>query len=190
MGCDYLTPQLINHVVFSSATPPRLTNTVNPVLIIQLAVCLSGRPLTLPVSLLSTSPCSVRCSDKQDNEVLLYNTAAFKVMQHYTKGDVQTGRNSPTLWQEGCWIYRLFYHNLQGNAWSPSSSTLLPFWFLKYPLAMSQCFSFNIDCSQDTAGCDYRSHRAKQCFPSSGPVPQYLHTSNYRFLPIKALHLG
>lgn len=45
MGRDYLTPWLINHVV-SSATSTRLTNTVNPVFIIQLSVCLFGKPLT------------------------------------------------------------------------------------------------------------------------------------------------
>lgn len=70
MGRDYLTPQLINHVVFSSATPPRLTNTVNPVLIIQLAVCQLGGPLTSSVRRPSSSPCSFlfKSADKRANE--------------------------------------------------------------------------------------------------------------------------
>lgn len=79
VGRDYLTPQLINHVVFSSATPPWLTNTVNPVLIIQLAVCVLGGPFTSSANLTSTCLCFflLKHCDKQANELLVYKTAVF-----------------------------------------------------------------------------------------------------------------
>ncbi len=145
MGRDYLTPQLINHVVFSSATPPRLTNTVNPVLIIQLAVCLLGGPLTSSVRIPSTSPCSFlfKNYDKQTNEGLIYNTSILVGGSKWwwgvidvLKADLQAGKVLSNLWRVNCWTKTLFHRNLKGNTWSQSRLAL------RSSSTMLQCFCF------------------------------------------------